>query len=491
MRTKIQLSYRYGLRESAVRDVLSVSRGETKRASGNSICSRTVFNMCFVGEMICIIWMSIQQQLCYLFLAPAGTTSIVAVHAFPLEPRWSAVRHTTWNVVHRYGFTNIQSSNTNTNTNTDYPDEATIDMNGDIYHDDKSRSLYSNNRRLESAVLNQKLQGLHLSDQKLLVLQDAAKRMVRRHEANLLETQSSHVLDMATFQEDHQIQYQSQIGNLNQEWESRLQRVELERTNARNGLMTAQEEYVHTLNRQSDEHARQLESMKLEQEQERAVWSGVEDRLRSQLTNMEQETRKNRIRTNATIQALQLELQEERENHRLWREECERITEKYQRAKVRMDHLRDKNEELLLLNAVGNENEMVQQQPIQYQEQIDIATSAAAAAIQREQSVQEKYDALLQQYNQSQRHNTTDMPRERNSKKSVPIPSTIRYEAEVTAAQPTWIKVVKQRFGSIQNLIWKHDAVRAMSRWLTYAFLPRVPFRLVRKKMVKRKTRDD
>ena len=309
---------------------------------------------------------------------------------------------------------------------------------------------------LESAVLNQKLHALQLSDQKLLVLQDAAKRMVRRHEAELLETKAQHATALAANEATAQRLQNAEIDRLQLMWERRLRsQKDADRQVAAKERAKLQEDWQAQLQKAQREYQARIEEMQAEQARDR---SEREQRLRAQMAAIERDAAKEVHQANSTIQLLQAELREERERHRLAELDCVAITERFERLQSRFDHLRQQNE-ALLLQQQSEQQELARQQ----EEQMEIANSAVAAAMHREQELQKKYELLQQQYDTLQSESIT---RQQLRPKKV-TPSSFADSSKGVAPS-------SRRRGML-DLIWNAKAVRFFRHWFQYLLVPRAP----------------
>jgi hypothetical protein len=335
----------------------------------------------------------------------------------------------------------------------------------------KKDSEKSTNHFFDRAILNHKLQGLHLSDQKLLVLQDAAKRMVQRHEAQMKETQDHHVTTTTTTIEQLKVKHQKEMNTIIKAMEKRVHAIELERNNVVNELRTTKHDFRNMLDTQRKDNNRQIEDIKLKYEQDRTVWIDAERRLSKKIEYIENDSTLTIRDANETIHTLRVELQQQKDSYQLLKTRYENITQRYHRSKEQIDQLRNRIEELLLEQETYKAKEIQQQE--YYQERMDIAESAVSAATNREITVQQMHDSMqrtnyvlqesivqLEQQLQQQmdiNKNLESMIATKHIKQHVPIVSIFVQKIR------SWVQ-------------WNNDQsfLRVTSRWIKYVFLPRI-----------------
>jgi hypothetical protein len=306
----------------------------------------------------------------------------------------------------------------------------------------------------ERAVLNQKLHSLQLSDQKLLVLQDAAQRMVRRHEAELRDTRAQHATAMVAKENTAKLRHETEMERVRQTLERRVQKIEADHKAER---LRLKENYQKQLEEELLEHTARIESLQDAHALDRFAWSKQESQLRSALAASEKASMHQLRHANCTMQAMQVEMQEERDRFGLLKHEYKTVTERYERLKSRWNHLREQNEALV-----------AQQQTMEKkaQEQMEIATSAVAAATQREQALQEKYDALLLQYNGAIQQSRQELSAPQRN-----LPPDVQSAIADRASD----NALSHRVRGILDLVLNARAVRFVRRWFRYIFIPRAP----------------
>lgn len=305
----------------------------------------------------------------------------------------------------------------------------------------------------ERAVLNQKLHSLHLSDQKLLVLQDAAQRMIRRHEAELRDTRSRHATAMAAKENSAKQRHKAEMESVRQTWERRLVQAEADE---KAGRLRLKEKYQKLLEGERMEHTAQIKLLQVAHALERNKWLELESQLRSAFSTVEKASLHQLLHANNTLKVIQDELREEREQNGV-------LTERYERLKTRWNQLREQNEAML-----------AQQRSVELKakDQVEIATSAVAAATQREQDLQEKYDALMKQFNAVMEESRHDVSTSQRYTASGPQLSFVDPDASVA---------LSRRPNGFLGAVWNARAVQFARRWIQFIFVPRGPSSLRRR----------
>jgi FtsZ-binding cell division protein ZapB len=301
----------------------------------------------------------------------------------------------------------------------------------------------------ERAVLQQKLSALHLSDQKLLVLQDAAQRMVRRHETELHDTRAQHATALAAKEQTASQRHAAELERMRLAGEQRERKLEAAGQAER---LRLNEHFQKQMENAHKEHAARIEALQDAHTQDRTAWSEQESELRLALAVAEKTNIQQLRHANGTIQAMQVEMNDERERYERLKQEFKAITERYERLKSRWNQLRRQNEALV-----------AQQQSVEQKtaEQVEIATAAVAAATQREQDLQENDDALLLRYNTARQQ----------SQQEVSTISQLNRASEV----PVSLADREHDPRGLLDVVWNARAVRFVRRWIRYIFVPRAP----------------
>ena len=327
------------------------------------------------------------------------------------------------------------------------------------------------NHYFDSAIINHKLQGLNLSDQKLLVLQDAAKRMAQRHEAQLKEVQQHHSKNIETSIEESNTQHQKEIERLTRTMERRLQQMEIERNKVSDELKRTKQEFTKLLETERNANIAKLDEIHQKYQADRAYWFDTERQLRDELESVEN--------ASATVQSLDLDLRQQNEKYQLLKEKYETYRARYHHATAEIEQLRDGKTKLEAELEFERENITKLQQ--QFKEQMEIAESSVTVATSREHSLQVQYDAL-QQTNNNLRDDVSRLNQELQQQQDLYEELNSKFLDESTKSHSPLLSNALQRF---RKYIWANDRslVRTSCHWIQRVFVPKIfPFRFVSKR---------
>jgi hypothetical protein len=353
--------------------------------------------------------------------------------------------------------------------------------------DDDLGENFAANHFFDSAIINHKLQGLNLSDQKLLVLQDAAKRMVQKHEAQMKEAQQHHSSKIATSIEQSNTQHQKEIKKLTATMERRLQQMEFERKKVIDELKTMKQEYTTMLETERKANNVKMEEAYAKYKVDRAYWIEAERQLRDELELVEVDAKFSLGNATATIQRLDVNLRQQREKYQSLKEKYDNQQERYQQATVEMERMRNGKQNLETELEIERENVMKLKQ--QFNEQMEIAESSVATATSRENILQIKYDSL-QQANNHLREEVSRLKQELDQRDEAYQELNSQFLAVTTKSDSPILSNALQR---VRKNIWSNDQslLRLSFRWINSVFVPRIlPFHLFSMGRTKKKHLD-
>ena len=338
----------------------------------------------------------------------------------------------------------------------------------------------------DSAIINRKLQGLNLSDQKLLVLQDAAKRMVKRHEDEMNEVQQHHSSSMAVSIEECNIQHQKEIEKLNRQHQKeidelnrnmdrRLQLVESQRITAIGELKRTKREHMILLEKEREASAAKFDELDAVYNKDRNHWIESERRLRDELKLVEMAAKDSTGNATTMIHQIDLDLQLQRSKYQLLKAENEAQQERYHHVTAEIEQLRNERNKLKAEVVSVRENEVRRQQ--QFREQMEIAESAVAASTKRERDLQLKCDSL-QQANFKLLDDLSNVNMELQ-KQTV---ACAELEKKFIADRPkSDHPILSKTLQTLRKYLWINDQslLRLSGRWVQHVFVPTIfPFRI-------------
>lgn len=286
---------------------------------------------------------------------------------------------------------------------------------------------YRNRSRVLESALQHKLNALHLSDQKLLVLQDAAKRVVRRREAAALADAAA-----VTSNNNKPVHDAAEV---EAEWLAKLERVEAARREAVTQLQDAarqHEQWQRDADASANATRRDLaiaqsasEARQSADARDRAAWmaerrelernlarerdlhqaavAGIEPRQR-----LAEHAAAELAAAHAQVETLQSALRREGWRNSNLKAKFRALVETKESLQSKVDTLLRENKAALA--ATGQQQQQLgaepalltarQQQQREYEERMEIAQSAVAAAVKREEAVQRNYKDLQKNYEQ-------------------------------------------------------------------------------------------
>jgi hypothetical protein len=302
---------------------------------------------------------------------------------------------------------------------------------------------YRNRSVLLENALKQKLKHLELSDQKLLVLQDAAKRVVRRHEGELAEAAGKAAKEkaesVAITEADRQVG--EAVKKVETEWHIKLEEADAKRLKAVEQLESLQQQWKD-VNAERDLLASDLTTIQRDYAQDQVAWKAQAQKLEQQLAlkqeryeaavaQIEQlertaaKTENELLAANSQVDTLQTALQKEQHRISNIKAKFTALAETKENLQVELETLRRENKALAAETFAAVEREQrstgddvaflksaareaavaAEQQQQEYEERMEIAQSAVDAAVRRETAVQQKYDSLLQNFESVLREN--------------------------------------------------------------------------------------
>lgn len=286
---------------------------------------------------------------------------------------------------------------------------------------------YRNRSVLLENALQHKLNALKLSDQKLLVLQDAAKRVLRRHESELAAVaHAKSAKENSEYVKANLVEerVRDAVKQVEFKFQKKLESVTAERSDATKQLETSlllQEQ----ASKESDYLRTKLSKLQTLHEQDKAAWKAESQLLEQQLAReheryeaaasgiaqLERTTEKleaELFAVNSKVDQLQTALQKEKHRSSSFNDKFVALAEAKERLEVKLDELLQENSSLtaeaasaaeLSTRITASVDAVAAFQPQQdYEERMEIAQSAVTAAVRSEQMVRENYDALQQNY---------------------------------------------------------------------------------------------
>ena len=331
------------------------------------------------------------------------------------------------------------------------------------------------NHFFDIALINHKLQGLNLSDQKLLVLQDAAKRMVQRHETQMKEIQQHHSSRISTSIEKRNTQHQIEIEMISGTMDQRLRQMEFDRNKVIDELKRTKREYTTLLETERKANSVKLEEVYAKYKEDHSSWVEAERQLRDALELVKMDAKFSIGNATATIQRLDLDVRQQKEKYQSLNENYEAHQTRYLRTTAEMEQLRIDKYNLETELEFERENVIKLQQ--QFNERMEIAESSVAAATSRENILQVKYDSL-RQINNNLREEVSRLKQELQQQNEAYQELNIEFLAETTNRKSPILSNALQR---ARKYIWYNDQslLRVSCRWIQTIFVPKIfPFRV-------------
>jgi chromosome segregation ATPase len=347
---------------------------------------------------------------------------------------------------------------------------------------------FANNHYFDSAIINHKLQGLNLSDQKLMVLQDAAKRMVQRHEDHIKKVQQQHSSQISASVEECKEQNQKEIKKLTEAMERRLQHMDVDRNKAINELKKTKQEYTKLVETERTANRVKLEGIHSKYKLERENWIEAERQLLDELDKMK--TDANVLVGNATltIQRLDMDVRQQKEKYRSVKEKYDTLKVRYHHATTEIEEFRSNIRNLESDLELERQNMSKLQQ--HFNERMEIAESSVTAATNRENILQANYDSL-QQSNDSMRQEISRLNQELQQQTESYMALNNTLSTKTTRIETSILSNSIQR---IRKYIWYNDRslLRVSCRWIKAVFVPNMfPFHIFPKRRIGTKHSDE
>ena len=353
-------------------------------------------------------------------------------------------------------------------------DDTTIDTT--IHDDHEVKPDTIENHFFDSAIINHKLQGLHLSDQKLLVLQDAAKRVVQRHEEQMKEVQRQHTSTMTTSIEGRNKQHQVDIEKINRTMERRLHQMELERHKMMDELKRTKLEYTKLLETERNDHRMKMDELNTKYNQDRSIWIETERQVQDELVLVQRNATFAAEEANRIIHHFNLDMERQQNKHQSLKEKYDTHQQRYHRATTEIEQLRNEIQNLQA-EVTLMQNDMERQQE-QFREQMEIAESAVAAATNRETALHQTNRQLVDQVSElhQELQQQKDAFREMDEQNEI---------SNHTRRNSTTLSRTLQR---AYQYLWYHNdessRLRVSGRWIQSVFVPRIfPFLPTRRRI--------
>ena len=344
-------------------------------------------------------------------------------------------------------------------------------------HDGHEVQSSLENHFFDNAIINHKLQGLHLSDQKLLVLQDAAKRMVQRHEEQIKEVQRRSI-------EERNIQHQTEIEKIHHTMDRRLKQMEFERSNLVDELKRRKQEYMKLLEAERDTNRMKMIALDTKYEEDCRNWIETERRLRDEIASLQHNVTFTARNASRAIRQLNLDMEQQQQNrnHSL-KAELIALQERYHRVETEMKQLR--NENVMFDTERASLQDKVVREQGRFEEQLEIAKSAVAVATKREADCQVKNDEL-QQTNRQLHEEVSRLNQELQYQKEAYLELEEDIEEDRKRRTSPILYHTLQR---VHKFLWRSDQslLRSSGRWIQSVFVPKIlPFVPTRRKIGKK-----
>jgi hypothetical protein len=250
-----------------------------------------------------------------------------------------------------------------------------------------------------------------LSDQKLSVLQDAVHRLVQKHE----KRENQIALELAKAKEVAESLEAARQRDIT-DWDAKHEQSQVELDGALkavNKLRIDQQQGKQGAQRELDVLQNSLLELQSAYERDQAIWEETRLKLEQATKNLSKARKQSELRIEQLERemqvlrsdnlALQDKLQHEHERSRRWKTKLKETTDELQVLHLQHDALLKQQEQQVVNNnaesSVGKEKaqlDIAKEQ--QYEEAIQIAQAAVAAAERREQGMRHQYEALVQKH---------------------------------------------------------------------------------------------